>query len=175
MTQFILGSCLDPRITRTAASLLQQPNLTDSELAEALRETVAFVGRIRHVYCDTPRKRAVWLRHQYTVVARWHVLASANSGVVAPTSLLPHVTSANSAISTLMASIHADQWVRADDGTYRLTQCPHCGGHRRAPMRIEEPVGLVCLDCRKDQSGLDWPADPYDQWRCATDLWREPE
>ena len=175
VTQFMLGSCLDPRITRTAAWLLHQPNLTDSELAEALQETVAFVERIRHVYRDTPRKRAVWLRHQYTVVARWHVVAAANSGVVAPTSLLPHVTSANSAISTLTASIHADQWTRADDGPYRLTRCPHCGGHRRAPMRIEEPVGLVCLDCRKDQAGLDWPADPYDQWRCATDLWREPE
>lgn len=173
--QFMLGSCLDPRITRAAAWMLHQPNLTDSELAEALQETVALVERIRHVYRNTTRKRAVWLRHQYTVVARWHVLAATNSGVVAPTSLLPQVTSANSAISTLMASIHANQWTRADDGTYRLTQCPHCRGHRRAPMRIEEPVGLVCLDCRKDQAGLDWPADPCDQWRCAPDLWRALE
>lgn len=172
--QFMLGACLDPRITQTAAQLLRDPSLSDAELAEKLQQPVEFIKRIRYVYCKKERKRAVWLRHRYTLVTRWHILAAANEGVVTATRLDPYASSSNSAVSTLLASIHANQWTQVAQGTFHLTACPNCGSQRRAPMRIEEPVGLVCLDCRQDQAGLAWPADPYDRWRCAADLWDVP-
>jgi len=169
--QFLLGSCLDPRIVRAAARLLLQPHREDDDLAGELQEPVAFVARIREVYHRTSRERSVWLAYQNVLVTHWHVCAAAGHGVVEPAALAPYSASSNSAVGSLLSSRYADQWSRTAGGGYRLAPCPGCGGHRRAPMRIPEPVGLVCLDCRQDQQGLLWPADPYDQWRCAGSLW----
>lgn len=171
--QFLLGSCLDPRITRTAAHIHLQPNRSDKDLASELDEPVGFVSRIRQIYCHTPRNRSVWLQYKYTLVTRWHILAAKRHGLVKADDI-PDCASANSAVSTLLDSIHAAQWTQVTPGTYRLKPCSYCGGHRRAPMRILEPDGLVCLDCRHDQQGLVWPADPYDQWLCAPELWGDP-
>lgn len=172
--QFLLGSCLDPRIVRTAAHIHVQPDRTDEDLASELGEPADFVHRIRQVYCHTRRKRSVWLQHQYLLVTRWHIMAAAQDGLVRAADVAVYCASANSAVSTLLGSTHAAEWTCIAQGTYRLKPCASCGGHQRAPMRIPEPDGLVCLDCRHDQRGLVWPADPYDPWRCAVELWQQP-
>ena len=172
--RFLLGSCLDPRITRTAAHLLREPQRTDHDLSAALDEPTAFIARIRAVYSTPARADSTWLQQVYELVTRWHVEAATRGGLADVTALLPHCASSNSAISTLMSSIHSAQWTRIEQGKYRLAPCTHCGGHRRAPMRNPEPHGLVCLDCRRDEQGPSWPADPYDQWRCAASLWSDP-
>jgi len=169
--QFLLGACLDGRITKTAARLLLDPERPDHDLATDLHEPEAFIARIREVYCNTQRQRAVWLQRHHTLVTHWHAIAATCNGTVHPSQLAQHSASASSAISTLTASPHADQWTRRTDGSYQLTPCKSCGGHRRAPMRIPEPVGLLCLDCRQDQHGLHWPTDPYDTWRCTPAAW----
>lgn len=171
--KFLLGTCLDPRITRVAARLLLQPDRSDDDLATEVEEPIAFIARIRQVYSEDSRERCVWLQRHYTLVTRWHALAAARHGLVDAKALTPYSASANSAVSTLLDSTHADQWTRVATGAFQLAPCGHCGGFRRAPMRIPEPVGLVCLDCRHDQDGLAWPADSYDQWRCATELWSD--
>ena len=38
-------------------------------------------------------------------------------------------------------------------------------------MTIPEPVGAVCLECRRDAVGLVWPADPYDRYVAHPDMW----
>jgi hypothetical protein len=54
---------------------------------------------------------------------------------------------------------------------YRIPPCAHCGSHQLAPMRIWEPSGPVCLDCRHDRIGLIWPADPYDTYLTDHGVW----
>jgi hypothetical protein len=45
-----------------------------------------------------------------------------------------------------------------------------CGSLRRAQFRNPEPAGLVCLDCRRDEAGIEW--DPtYDQFLANPELW----
>ena len=43
----------------------------------------------------------------------------------------------------------------------RLVPCA-CGSKQRATLQLREVDTSVCLDCRRDRSGVTWPADPYD-------------
>ncbi len=173
--QFLLGSCLDPRITRVAARLLFDPEQEDGILAAELKEPTDFIARIRLIYCDTTRARSVLLQRTDIIVTRWHVIAAENQSLVDSKLIAQHCASKHSATSALFASSHKGQWGNDQRNHYQLKPCKFCKGHRRAPMRIPEPVGLVCPDCRRDEKGLSWPADPYDQWRCAPHLWTDVE
>ncbi len=44
---------------------------------------------------------------------------------------------------------------------------------RAAPLEIAEPAGAVCLDCRKDEAGLVWPAKDYDRFIARPELWKQ--
>lgn len=169
---FLLGSCRDPRIIRAASRILLDRSMSDEDAAAELGEEVAFVRRIRSVYLDDGRRSAVWLLRDQLQLAAWHVLASNSGGVVTLSDMSGYSSSRKAALSALMNSTQSGQWTRLGQRQgYRLESCRFCGSLRRAPMRIPEPVGLVCLDCRRDEMGLCWPADPYDGWRCGADLW----
>jgi hypothetical protein len=173
---FLLGTCRDPRIIRTAARLLLDRTRDDATIAAEVDQSVAFVQRIREVYLDPTRRGAAWLTRDQLQVAAWHGLASRAGGVVRLADMADYSSSRKAALSSLMSSRHWAQWTRLPHRQgYRLAPCSACGGHRRAPMRIPEPIGLVCLDCRKDEAGLLWPVDPYGAWVCGIDLWTNGE
>lgn len=64
-----------------------------------------------------------------------------------------------------------NDFIRQPEGGVRLIPCPHCGGHRRSPLNVTAVDGLVCLDCRRDSSGVRWPAEDYDRWIPSPGLW----
>lgn len=61
-------------------------------------------------------------------------------------------------------------WTR-EGHTYRLRPCQACGSRRRIKLVLNEPDGYVCLDCRRDNSGITWRADPFDDFVMARDMW----
>lgn len=169
---FLLGMCRDPRILRTASRLLLAPTRADEDVAREVGESVDFVSRLRCVYLNADRRTAAWLLVDQRIVAEWHMLAAKQGGLVGIADVSSVAGSRKAALAALMNSRHWKEWTRlARHEGYRLAPCPWCGGFRRAPMRIVEPDGLVCLDCRLDGAGLDWPEEPYDAYRSGLDLW----
>lgn len=98
--QFLLGSCLDLRITRVAARLLVDPEQEDGILGAELKEPTDFIASIRLIYCDTNRARSVWLQRTDIIVTRWHVTASENQGLVDSKLIAQHCASKHSATSS---------------------------------------------------------------------------
>lgn len=63
----------------------------------------------------------------------------------------------------------AEPWAVAN-GLRHVPPCRHCHSHRRARFTIDEPLGYVCLDCRRDQTGLTWPTR-MDRFIAYPELW----
>ena len=157
----MLPHVTDPRLARLVAMLLTSADV--AEVARQTGESVPLLERIYDVHLNS--RRARW------VVATGHVMAGVYRAA--------HATGSVCA-AQVVPSI-APRWQRIQVGfnnhalkpewtydkvrkSFDLKPCPNCGSHRRSPASIPEPVGLVCLDCRLDQGGHEWPADPYDQW-----------
>lgn len=51
-----------------------------------------------------------------------------------------------------------------------ITPCPHCGSLLCAPVRLPEVAGLLCLQCRRDESGIRWPKR-FDSFIASLDAW----
>lgn len=49
-------------------------------------------------------------------------------------------------------------------GQMTLQPCPWCGSLNWLHLDIREATEPVCGHCRLDFSGIEWPADPYDQY-----------
>jgi hypothetical protein len=52
---------------------------------------------------------------------------------------------------------------RTPYGALRVVRCRRCGSRRRRLSRLREVTGLVCLNCRTDDTGVAWPAI-YDRY-----------
>ncbi|WP_299056381.1 helix-turn-helix domain-containing protein [uncultured Nocardioides sp.] len=51
-----------------------------------------------------------------------------------------------------------DRWELRRGHRPTLSPCPHCGSRLAARMRIREVDGYLCLECRRDRGGVQWPS-----------------
>jgi hypothetical protein len=153
----------DPRLAQLVALVLDTDNL--DEVADRTGEDVSFLERIRSVHGGATR--AYWEKPGGVVLNSLYGFA-ASGRPVNRKMMVP-------AVATKWASAHVamrdhrfkDEWTYDyDNRDYTSKPCPHCGGSRRFPASIPEPVGLVCLECRRDQGGFTWPSHPYDRYLC---------
>ena len=149
----------DPRILRVGmATTLFRLERTNEQIASDLGEPVALVNRIGQLWA-TSRKSAHWLRTTpSTVFGRIHVVAAASGGVASDAALkelgIPRAA-AKSSLKTF------SDVVRVVAG-WRVMPCVWCGSSARAVSRLHEVDTSICLDCRRDRAGVQWPSEPYD-------------
>lgn len=170
---FRLMSCQDPRILRLGvAALLDHPDEPDEALAARIGEQAALIQRIREVHTASSGK-VCWLGTGSRVMAALHALAAASAdGEVSAQQMVPRFASARNVVSWAI-SYEADssRWEATTTGWRLRRGCGYCDSVRLAPTRMVEPMGPICLDCRRDDLEIEWPADPYDRWLVGAELW----
>ena len=159
--KFLLPNVADPRLARLGALVLFDPRPL-VELAETQSEPLALLKRIQQIHATT--QRSVWLGHPSSIHSFFFRVGVSGNKVSASDLTPADSSSWTSARNLLYHAPWKPEWVLDGHG-YRLKPCPHCNHSAREPLRIPEADGLVCLSCRKDQSGLHWPADPYDTYK----------
>ena len=165
-THPVLNGCDDPRILRVALALLESPQRTDEEVAQSVGEDTAFVARIRTIHCGDELRR-VWLTSPDPTSIAFYAVAAANGGHVTaeqvqclvPTTSLGQIYNVAGALRR-----SSPRWSTRRKKGYDLAPCG-CGSTAATLMTIPEPLGAVCLGCRRDESDLEWPVEPYDRYR----------
>ncbi len=162
---FNLGTCPDPRLLRIGMLIVQNPELEDAEIARSSGEPELLVARVREGVKTRPYGNK-WVRNESAKRTNWFKMAAANGGVVTLSQL--HLSGkiewAQNLYRTRADSLNMDDWMTSGPGAAQIASCEYCQSRRRSSSRLFGPVGLVCLDCHLDQTGLLWPAEPYDKW-----------
>lgn len=167
--QFMAVNCQDRELLRIgmAARHLRRQR-SDADIATELGVDVRLVTRVGSVWASD-RRSSRWLKSGPARTAGpFHVHAATHEG---------HLTYEAAAElgfdrRQINSALHGDRhWHNRRGVGYTLDPCTACGSHARVSMVIYEPVGLVCLNCRLDEGGLLWPADPYDRYLPNYDHW----
>ena len=161
-----LNGCRDPRVLRIAVAILESPDRTDADVGMTLSESEALVARIRTVHGGEAALRS-WIKSPDPVHAAFYAVAAANGGRVTAEHVLRLVPSTSlGQIYNVAGELRrsSSRWSTQRKKGYVLAPCA-CGSFAADLLEIPEPVGAVCLDCRTDESGLEWPAEPYDEYR----------
>lgn len=58
-------------------------------------------------------------------------------------------------------------------GHLEVVPCATCGSYRRVRMRLFEPRGYVCLDCRRDDAGIVWSSRAFDPYIAHLHRWQD--
>lgn len=151
----------------TRSPVLVGPPLTDAQMpaaARRLREPVRLLRRVAAVtqaqgyVPGVPRK---WRTAGDTAVAQVCAMACRRGGVLSkqdfdtPTwAILRH------------AAKRCDPRLFAFPRGLIVMQPCLCGSFRRGHLTIREATEPICWSCRKDITGIEWPAKPYDRYRC---------
>lgn len=166
---FVVGNMQDPRILRIAVHILENPEKTDAQVAEAFSEPAQLVARVRFVVTAHPSGYR-WLRHSQPIIKTCLALAHTSDGHVTREAACQATGSGWGEIRrAFRLRLPEDSQMEADPGvSLRIPPCPHCASRRRSLSRLNEPIGFICLDCRLDQVGIPWPGQPYDEWMEAS-------
>lgn len=167
---FVVGNMLDPRILKLAIHILENPNKTDAQVAQALGEPEQLVARVRLVVTAQPSGYR-WLRHSQPIIKACLAVAHANDGFVRrqDASQATGGSGWGEVKRAFRLRLPNDSQMERDPGvSLRIPPCTYCESRRRSLSRLHEPVGFICLDCRRDQAGIQWPVTPYDEWMEAT-------
>ncbi len=152
-THLMLPRIRDPRLTQLVALVLDNEDLT--AVAEATGESLALIERIYEVHHSS--RQSTWCRGPGPLVYAIHGAADATGKVVRANGLPPSFARWTDIQLVLNAFRERAEWIYDKrKWTWTLHPCPHCGSTRRRPASIPEPVGLVCLDCRRDVAGHVW-------------------
>ena len=162
---FNLSNTLDPRLLRIGVYIANNQKSTNEQIAKVLKEPVNLIKRVRDSVTNAPFGSR-WIKQPSTIRGKWYALAARNDGVVSKAILGSHGDfDWTQEKSTLRRYKNGkSDWQVLDEDSVQLQQCQYCKSRKRAPSRTYEPLGLICLECRKDEAGVEWPADPYDQW-----------
>lgn len=164
-SHMLLQGCRDPRILMIATALLESPSKTDADIADTFGESRAFVSRVRSIH-RVERPTRTWVRAPDPVREAFYSVAAANGGLVTAEEILRLVPSTSlGQIYNLAMELRrtSARWSTRRKKGYALAPCD-CGSVSAAIMAIPEPIGAVCQECRKDEGGLTWPAEPYDAY-----------
>jgi hypothetical protein len=168
-SQCVFLNCLDPRILRAGMAVtLRRGDRTNEQIAADLDEPVALIERVDRQW-NAPRSRTQWmLTGAAPYKSLLHTMAASAGGLVTYEQAL----AAGIAYQYFQDRCRRDENWSAEPGVgHRLKACPTCGGHARPLLRIREPNGPVCATCRTDNSGVTWPANPYDSYLYHQDRW----
>jgi hypothetical protein len=185
-TRFPLGMCDDPALLRLGMAVafpVDPPTsvrgrrrqwlklASDPELKETFADPETLIRRIWDLHSPPGPRHNYWLRQSGEIMSRALIVASQNDGRLS-SDLLEHPWR-NTRIMLRDKGDRSEPWDFSVWGEMTLRPCPFCGGLARAPMRIYEAVGLLCLapSCRRDSTGVRWPADPYDKYIGSVHLW----
>lgn len=160
----LLNGCDDPRILRVAMALLRARGSVSGVEVET-GEDEAFIRRVREVHFKQNAIRR-WMIEPLPTKAAFYAVAAANNGDVtaAAVQALDSVTSTGQIYNVARELRRVSgRWVTKRKRGYELSPCT-CGSTSGALMMIPEPVGTLCLDCRRDEAGIEWPATPYDRY-----------
>ena len=164
-SHMVLNGCQDPRVVRIAVAFLESPDRSDTDVALTLSESEALVSRIRTVHGGESALRS-WIKSPDPIHAAFYAVAAANGGKVTAEQVLRLVPSTSlGQIYNVAGELRrsSSRWSTQRKKGYVLAPCA-CGSVAADLLKIPEPVGAVCLDCRADESGLVWSAEPYDQY-----------
>ena len=158
---FWLPNCTDPTITKVAmAALYTRGGRTDQQIACDLDVPEELVTRV--VACRQDFAGTQWLQKgPVKTLGQIHRLAAENDGLVTFTTAQDQFSIHRTKVVRTALKLG---WTNLEGIGYQMPPCTHCGSHNLSPLTMREPIGPVCLDCRRDQSGLVWPADPYDSY-----------
>lgn len=164
-SHMVINGCRDPRVLRVAVALLESPDRTNADIGEALMESETFVARIRAVHCGENAERP-WTAAPDPIHVAFYVVAAANDGRVTAGQVHRLVPSTSlGQIYNVAGDLRrfSPRWSTQRKKGYVLAPCG-CGSTRAALSSTLEPIGAVCLDCRQDEGGETWPAEPYDAY-----------
>ena len=169
----LLVSCDDRLLVRVTTETLLRPDEASADLAADLDVAPALIDRIRTVQREGGRG---WLLDRDVVEVAMYVLASRTSEPVPAQAVADLADASLGQVYNVASRLRqeTDLWTTRRKRGYVLASCD-CGSTARAPIRLREVVGPVCLGCRKDLAGVVWPADRYDRYRAHAHLWdRQP-
>ena len=164
----LLKRIRDGRISRAVLEIvLQRDGRSPAMLAEALDEPAEFVERIIEVYADPPPR---WVLGSARYLTALYASAAHNDGLAKLSDIAAWAGDKRARLSIVVRAHGGDLELVYGVG-YRVPPCTFCSCQRLLPMRIAEPVGVVCSQCRRDRRGLVWPADPYDRYLADPGVW----
>ncbi|WP_165354365.1 hypothetical protein, partial [Nocardioides glacieisoli] len=181
---FALGRCQDSALLRLGmAALFPTPIpgedpasvpaltdlLTDADLVSDFGDVSALVRNIEEAFGGADSR---WLIKDGASFETWAILSG--TGIELP---LDFGVTEEEGVRNLRQQAdrgtRRDRYARWDfaaDQRPTVTPCGFCGSRLCAPMRIREVRGLLCLTCRRDESGVTWP-DRFDAYLPSLDLW----
>jgi hypothetical protein len=164
-----LLTCDDPFLVRVATECLLRAHEPDPQVAAELDVPVRLVERIRTVQSEGGRG---WLLEGDAAEVALYVLAAEHAGSARAEEAVRLAGASLGQVYNVASRLRRDTrlWTTRRKLGYLLTPC-RCGSLARAPMRLREVDGPVCLACRHDTAGIVWPADPYDAYRAHPSLW----
>jgi hypothetical protein len=165
-----LSRVVDGRVARVVLLLLQ--SLPTEVVATECGESLAFVQRVYSVHFGAKLSQKMYFRPTVRHADLLGVNVYASGGAIAThhAKELLGISSSQRIGEALQNSDDFHNWA-IDQSTLRMKECTYCRSTARAWLALPEPVGRVCLDCRHDESGLVWPAKPYDGFVRAWPDW----
>lgn len=170
--RFLLSACDDPRITRVATHCYLHRDRSDGELATELGVEEALMRQVREVHVEATEGPTFWQTDRTAAEIAMYVVAARNDGSATAGEVNALAGGSLGQIYNVASRLRAETvlWSTRRKRGYELLPCA-CGSFARAPMRIPEVCGPVCLGCRRDLAGVEWPADPYDRYIAQPHLW----
>lgn len=147
-------------------------------LAAELNAPIALVERVAELYLE--ERPHFWRKKEKPRAAKLYRVASEHPEGIASYEAMfgkgARPTKHWHNFRTMPAGLGAwsSDWEYIPEVGFQLVAtCPTCCGNRFGLLRFAEPVGPLCLDCRRDRSGLHWPHDPYDYFLDQADIWAD--
>lgn len=180
-----LLSITDPSLHRVTVAALFSQTLPDEDPQTVLTladlagdpETVADFGnisllatRMREVFAVPAR---AWLLRE--AIKECELLLLGIGAHLAKTGTVDLTEGDHRSATSLLNNLRSraperfDSW-RLKAGRLTLQPCAHCGSPWLARLRLREPVGYVCLECRLDRRGIRWP-QRFDAYVDQKDAW----
>ncbi len=155
-------NCEDPTIV---AAVLSELHPTEDEATIDPQDAV-LRSRLRDLY--TTRKSSQWriVSRRDSALSSLYARATQNGGLVLRSELPTTGDNIQPNFHAIKRKPWVQEWEFTTDGA-RLNACSYCKETSRAPSEILEPVGSICLNCRKDRAGITWPEKPYNQYLCT--------
>lgn len=166
-----LLTCDDPHLVRITTEALLRPDEPASQIADDLDAPACLIERIRDIQAQGGQG---WLLDGDLCEVALYVLAAEGHGPVRAGDVARLAGASLGQVYNVASRLRQDTriWSTQRKRGYILARC-ECGALARAPMRLRECVGPVCLSCRRDHAGVRWPAAPYDRYRAHPTLWSD--
>lgn len=165
----VIFSCDDPTLLRIHTALVLHPERPSADHARLLAVAPELVERVRSFQEGSPARP--WRNSgDRTAVALYASAAMAGSTSATAVGELAGVSVGQVYNVAARARRWSARWTTSGKEGYELGRCG-CGSRVALPMVISEPVGAVCIGCRRDHAGLLWPAEQYDRYVAHPEIW----